>query len=400
MSNALGFFYGVSGHKINFQKSSIIGVGVCQEEIGRLAYFIGCKAQNLPFKYLGIPIGGSAKRVSFWEPVFNKFKKHFSGWKAILFSIGGTLTLIKSVLGSLGNYFLSIYRMPKSVVKTLESLRCSVFWGGSLNIRKIHWINWNTALASKKVGGLGIGSLNVLNFSLLYKWRWRGINYRDSLWAQVILDIHGKECFYNMSAKSNGNWNNIVAANKHVHTMGIRSGSVQEQLHSMVGLLPRDLDNSDDRWRISMINHFVWRLLRNGIPTNVNLFGKGVDISTVRCNLCDSGIDDTSHLFRHCPFTCDPRSKINPWVHHNIPDEDPKDKLNWYKGLHLTNFQRQVLEAIMLMWWWHIWKERNNGFHNGHHTSVDDTFTSIVSLSFLWVSNRDWSILLIGMNGK
>nr|XP_043616001.1 uncharacterized protein LOC122587914 [Erigeron canadensis] len=49
ISNALRFFfYGISGLKINFQKSSIIGIGVANEEVNRLASTTCCKAEKLP----------------------------------------------------------------------------------------------------------------------------------------------------------------------------------------------------------------------------------------------------------------------------------------------------------------------------------------------------------------
>nr|XP_043616324.1 uncharacterized protein LOC122588274 [Erigeron canadensis] len=141
ISNALRFFYGISGLKINFEKSTVIGVGVHQDNVSHLANYIGCKAEKLPFKYLGIPIGASSKRISTWEPIISKFQKRLTGRKANLMSIGGRSTLISSVLGSLGNYFLSIFCMPKAVVRKLESLRASFF--GVATIIKENYIGSN-----------------------------------------------------------------------------------------------------------------------------------------------------------------------------------------------------------------------------------------------------------------
>lgn len=58
---------------------------------------------DIPFSYLGMPVGGNS-RVSTWVPLIDKFNKKLSMWKARSFSMGGRLTLIKSLLGDLGIY--------------------------------------------------------------------------------------------------------------------------------------------------------------------------------------------------------------------------------------------------------------------------------------------------------
>lgn len=41
------------------------------------------------------------------------------------------------------------------------------------------------------MGGLGIGSLEATNLSLLIKWWWRFKTEEESLWKNVISSIHG-----------------------------------------------------------------------------------------------------------------------------------------------------------------------------------------------------------------
>ncbi|GJY79192.1 hypothetical protein Tco_0484993 [Tanacetum coccineum] len=93
-------------------------------------------------------------------------------WKANHLSIGGRLTLIKSVLDSLGNYYLSIFKVPEMVVKSLEILRAYFFLDSSEDSKKLAWVKWSNILASHDKGGLGVGSLKAFNMSLLLKWRW------------------------------------------------------------------------------------------------------------------------------------------------------------------------------------------------------------------------------------
>ncbi|GJS98495.1 hypothetical protein Tco_0819665, partial [Tanacetum coccineum] len=101
-----------------------------------------------------------------WDFLIDKFSKRLSNWKASMLSIGGRTTLLSSVLGSIGTYYCSIFPMPSSIYKKLESLRSKFFWGSNVDGNKIPWIAWNTALASKVHGGLGIGSLFSLNQAL------------------------------------------------------------------------------------------------------------------------------------------------------------------------------------------------------------------------------------------
>ncbi|GJW78515.1 hypothetical protein Tco_0140197 [Tanacetum coccineum] len=128
--------------------------------------------------------------VKNWDPIVDKFSKSLSNWKASLLSIGGRFTIITSVLGAIGTYFFSLFPMPISVNKKLESLRYNFFWGSDDKSKKISWISWNLALASKEKGGLGIDSLFSLNYALIQKWRWRFINNPHALWSRLIVAIY------------------------------------------------------------------------------------------------------------------------------------------------------------------------------------------------------------------
>ncbi|KAI3825272.1 hypothetical protein L1987_06753 [Smallanthus sonchifolius] len=67
-------------------------------------------------------------------------------------SIGARSLLIKSVLGALGTYYMSVFIAPVSVVKRLEQIRSRIFWRGSHGEKKMHWANWNLVLAPKEKG--------------------------------------------------------------------------------------------------------------------------------------------------------------------------------------------------------------------------------------------------------
>ncbi|GJS53727.1 hypothetical protein Tco_0627089 [Tanacetum coccineum] len=56
-----------------------------------------------------------------------KLQSRLSKWKAKTLSIGGRLTLLKSVLGASPLYNMSIFKVPKGVLKVMESIRSNFF---------------------------------------------------------------------------------------------------------------------------------------------------------------------------------------------------------------------------------------------------------------------------------
>ncbi|XP_071714472.1 uncharacterized protein [Rutidosis leptorrhynchoides] len=215
-------FHDISGLKINIDKSKVYGVGVMEVELGIMATQTGCMAGAFPLNYLGLPLGANMKLVKNWKVLEDRFVKKLSRWKGNLLSMGGRLTLIKSVLGSLGIYFFSLYKCPVGVLKKLESLRSRFFWGGGEEGRKMMWINWQQVLAPYSKGGLNVGSLKAFNLALLLKWRWRLLTDSKALWVKVIKVIHGDE---NSGAQirhnRRGTWGSITSSWSDLHTQNI-----------------------------------------------------------------------------------------------------------------------------------------------------------------------------------
>ncbi|KAI3824227.1 hypothetical protein L1987_05677 [Smallanthus sonchifolius] len=207
-------FYACSGLKINLGKSNLYGIGVSSLELEDMANLVGCKADSLPFKYLGLTVGANMNRVSNWRPVYDIFEKRLSLWKASVLSIGGRVTLIRSVLESLPTYYLSLYKAPLKVIKDLEGLIKKFLWGGSSEGRKMNWVAWERVASPIKCGGLGLSKLLEVNTALLSKWGWRYKCGRDNLWVKVVDAIHSggsNWSFVPVCKSASGVWRNIVS---------------------------------------------------------------------------------------------------------------------------------------------------------------------------------------------
>ncbi|XP_022041410.1 uncharacterized mitochondrial protein AtMg01250-like [Helianthus annuus] len=100
MLRLLKCFNIISGLNINYQKSSLIGVGVNEVEVVSMANRMNCRVEKAPFLYLGLKVRANMNRIRNWQPVIDVFDARLASWKASSLSMGERLTILKSVLES------------------------------------------------------------------------------------------------------------------------------------------------------------------------------------------------------------------------------------------------------------------------------------------------------------
>ncbi|GJR44480.1 RNA-directed DNA polymerase, eukaryota [Tanacetum coccineum] len=198
--HVLDCFHKVSGLKINMSKSKLMGIEVEAGKVSRAAVKLGCLVLKAPFLYLGSYVGGDMHRLQSWEDIVDRVRRRLSKWKMKMLSIGGRLTLIKSVLGSMPIFHMSMFKVPTGILRILESIR--------------------------GIGGLGISSLYSLNRGLLFKWVWRFFAHESTLWSRVVKAIHGDDGNIDGVSRKGVNtcWTSIinevkVLANKGINLM-------------------------------------------------------------------------------------------------------------------------------------------------------------------------------------
>jgi hypothetical protein len=75
----LVLFETMSGLKVNFNKSMLVGVNISDSWLGKAASVLRCRVGKIPFLYLGLSIGGDSRRLAFWDPVVTRLKNRLSG---------------------------------------------------------------------------------------------------------------------------------------------------------------------------------------------------------------------------------------------------------------------------------------------------------------------------------
>nr|XP_016447477.1 PREDICTED: uncharacterized protein LOC107772491 [Nicotiana tabacum] len=142
-------FEALSGLHINKLKSTIYPVNNVNN-IEELAGTMGCSIGALP-----IQLEAKFKNCEIWNGVVEKFIKRLATWQMQYLSMGGRLTLISSVLDIIPTYYMSLFPIPKKVLKQLDKIRRDFLWEGNNNSHKFHLIKWDSHTAEKqwRIGG-------------------------------------------------------------------------------------------------------------------------------------------------------------------------------------------------------------------------------------------------------
>lgn len=186
MKEALRGFEKASRLKINFFKSCLIGVNVPNDFMEMACNFLNCSQGNLPFKYLGLPVGAKPRSILTWEPLLERLGRRLNSWGHKYISLGGRIILLNSVLND-----LSFWKMPTKVWRRIVRIQREFLWGGVGGGRKISWVRWKSVCQQKVNGGLGVRDVRILNVSLLAKWKWRLLDGEVALWKDVLLEKYG-----------------------------------------------------------------------------------------------------------------------------------------------------------------------------------------------------------------
>ncbi|GJX92052.1 RNA-directed DNA polymerase, eukaryota, reverse transcriptase zinc-binding domain protein [Tanacetum coccineum] len=277
-------FYLASGLKINIHKSNIYGIGVNEDEVYNMASNAGCIAGNIPFNYLGLPIGSNMKSIASWKILIDRFRLRLSTWKASLFSIWGRLTHI---------------------------------------------------------------NLKAFNLALLQKWRWRLFTSPNDLWVKVVKAFHGHEGgFHNNGCSFKGTWVNIVGSSNFLHSKGIILNNsfrfnagcgtrIRFWKDIWVGEAPLSISEDTCVWNLGpngtftvkdarniidqktlpstswdkiiphKVNIFMWRLSLDRLPHRMNLSLRGMDIPAISCSSCNANVESANHIFFKCIIASD-----------------------------------------------------------------------------------------------
>ena len=101
--------------------------------------------------YIGMPLGDKSKSKCIWNNVFEMCEKKLPNWISKYLALGGSVTLINSVLDAMPTYMMPVFPMPANVIDRMDAMRRNFLWQGNYdsNDYKIHLVKWDEVILNK-----------------------------------------------------------------------------------------------------------------------------------------------------------------------------------------------------------------------------------------------------------
>ncbi|GJY27461.1 RNA-directed DNA polymerase, eukaryota [Tanacetum coccineum] len=270
-------------------------------------------------------------------------------------------------------------------------------------------------MASKKDGGLGIGSLSRFTRVLLLSGKWKIYGIPICLWVLVIKFFiwsswwnEGKEPRVNGAETRNrrvekDQWVALlsllethVSSNQRDRWIWTGDGDGIYSVKCGRKLIDKGtlcLDTYATRWLKEMstkVNIFIWRMLLNKLPTRMNLMNRGITVQSNQCGICDTRDETVIHLMLHCDLARDVWALVGRWWTLHFPSVlTIRELMSWVDDTRLHILAKKVLHVVVGTTAWSIWNFRNRNVFQEEKPKKALLFYSIVSTSFFWLSNRN-----------
>ncbi|GJZ73009.1 RNA-directed DNA polymerase, eukaryota, reverse transcriptase zinc-binding domain protein [Tanacetum coccineum] len=290
-------------------------------------------------------------------------------------------------------------RVPSKVLQVLESIRGQFFNGHDVGSNKATWVKWNSVLADKKHGGLGVSSLYALNRGLILKWVWKFLTQKESLWTKVITAIHRVNGNLYSEFKMGGRscWLSIVNEIRVLQIKGVwsleNSGkfTVVSTRKLIDGVrLPKTSDMT--RWVKCVpikVNILAWKIRSDALPTRINISRRGIDIQSISRPICDHGAKTSDHLFFKCNMVREIGRKIARWWNINFQEVNSyEDWKTWIVSCRMDTKLKHMFEGIWYSLWWYVWNYRNKLLFDDKIPMNAVIFDNVISSSFYWCKSR------------
>lgn len=153
---------------------------------------LGFTKREMPFRYLGIPLGTKILSVSQCQPLLEKMLGRITSWTTKFLSYAGRVQLLKNVLFSIQIYWSQIFVLPTKVIKLIEATCRWFLWTRGVELTKKSLLAWDKVFYPTSAGGLSILDIAVWKRATISKLLWYICYRKDKLWVKWVYNYYIK----------------------------------------------------------------------------------------------------------------------------------------------------------------------------------------------------------------
>ncbi|GKF42017.1 RNA-directed DNA polymerase, eukaryota, partial [Tanacetum coccineum] len=151
-----------------------------------------------------------------------------------------------------------------------------------------------------------------------------------------------------------------------------------------------DYETRWNRFLPKKTNIFIRRALHDRLPSRWNLSRKGIDLVSLACPICDSGIENINHTLWFCSLATSVWHRVFVWLDLHTPSpSNLQDLYNWIDDMHIVSSRKSILDVICGVVLWSLWNFHNETIFGDSPPRRDILFDKIVECSYRWYSSRN-----------
>lgn len=125
----------------------------------------------------------------------------------------------------------------------------------------------------------------------------------------------------------------------------------------------------------------AWRASLNRLPTFMALGAREVVVQSTICSLCSLTEETSDQIFSACGWSLEVWNNISSWC-----KIGPIYAFSTF--LDGSDTWKRLINGIMLISMWSIWKARNHKVHENVLAAPESIVGEIKVVSILWIGNR------------
>ncbi|XP_069143462.1 uncharacterized protein [Solanum lycopersicum] len=288
---------------------------------------LGYTMEELPFKYLGVPLSTKKMNIIQWYPPIDKIMARINSWTPKKLSYAGRTQLIKTVLFGVKHYWAQLFIIPAKIIKVIKGLCRSYLWSGVGYVTKKALIAWEKVCCPKSEGGIGLINMRIWNRAAIAKMCWDLANKEDKLWIKWIHTyyIKGQR---EWQRKKQASWMIQKVMNAQLNVEQVQQ--LQRKNKGVIRLLYDHMMGEQQKpiWTCLMFNNaarpkayfIMWIMMNQRLVTVDRLAKWGVEVQKTRV-LCKNDEETAEHLITQCSFARRLWGRLLSWTgkHNDIP---------------------------------------------------------------------------------